>query len=87
MVLYDPKSPCADEFINHQEILDTLAYADEHKDDIKSISDNVAEATKGATKTTARAIKEGLKDFVYCKHCGAEIDTDSKFCKACGKKL
>ena len=35
--IYDPKSHCADEFINHQEILDTLAYADEHKDDMELI--------------------------------------------------
>ena len=34
MALYDPKSPCADEFINHQEIVDTLAYAEAHKDDL-----------------------------------------------------
>lgn len=32
---YDPKSSCADEFINHQEILDTLEYAQAHKDDIE----------------------------------------------------
>lgn len=30
---YDPKSACADEFINHEEILDTLAYAEAHKKD------------------------------------------------------
>ncbi|MDO5107557.1 MAG: [FeFe] hydrogenase H-cluster radical SAM maturase HydG [Coriobacteriaceae bacterium] len=35
--IYDPNSHCADEFINHQEILDTLAYADEHKDDMELI--------------------------------------------------
>ena len=28
---YDPKSLCADEFINHEEILETLRYADENK--------------------------------------------------------
>ncbi len=32
---YDPKSSCADEFINHQEILDTLEYAQAHKDDVE----------------------------------------------------
>ena len=32
---YDPKSLCADEFINHREILDTLAYAQAHKDDLE----------------------------------------------------
>ena len=34
MATYDVKSPHADEFINHEEILATLAYAQEHKDDI-----------------------------------------------------
>ena len=27
--MYDVKSKCADDFINHEEILETLAYADE----------------------------------------------------------
>ena len=31
--IYDPKSPHADEFINHNEILDTLIYAEAHKND------------------------------------------------------
>lgn len=31
---YNPRSMCADEFINHQEILDTLEYAEQHKDDL-----------------------------------------------------
>lgn len=31
--MYDPKSKHAEEFIDHQEILDTLAYADAHKTD------------------------------------------------------
>ena len=32
MYKYNPKSLCADEFINHEEILETLRYADENKD-------------------------------------------------------
>ena len=32
---YNPKSLCADEFINDEEILETLAFADEHKDDVQ----------------------------------------------------
>ena len=32
--MYNPKSLKAEEFIDHQEILDTLAYADAHKNDI-----------------------------------------------------
>ena len=31
--MYDPKSRKAEDFINHQEILDSLAYADAHKND------------------------------------------------------
>lgn len=31
---YDPRSLCADEFINDEEILETLAYADAHKHDL-----------------------------------------------------
>ena len=58
-----------------------------NKENIKKISDDVAEATKGSVKTTARAIKDGFKDTIHCKYCGAEIEADSKFCKVCGKKL
>lgn len=37
MYKYDPKSLCADEFINHEEILETLRYADENKDNVELI--------------------------------------------------
>ena len=30
--MYDITSSCADDFINHEEILDTLAYADQKKE-------------------------------------------------------
>ena len=42
-----------------------------------------------AAKEIAKGFKEGLTDDnrVYCKHCGAQIDSDSNFCKKCGKKL
>lgn len=36
--MYNPKSLKAEEFINHEEILDTLAYADKYKKDEKVIS-------------------------------------------------
>ena len=32
---YNPKSLCADEFINDKEILETIAFADAHKDDVQ----------------------------------------------------
>lgn len=37
--MYDPKSRKAEEFIDHQEILDTLAYADAHKTDERLIDE------------------------------------------------
>ena len=42
--MYNPKSSKAEEFINHEEILSTLAYADEHKHDKTLISDILAKA-------------------------------------------
>ena len=45
MAIYDPKSLKAEEFINDGEILDTLRYADEHKDDMELI-DSIIEKAK-----------------------------------------
>ena len=42
--MYDPKSKKAEEFINHEEILDTLAYAYAHKDDGALIDEIIAKA-------------------------------------------
>ena len=42
--LYDPKSKKAEEFISHEEILATLAYADAHKDDGALIDEIIAKA-------------------------------------------
>ena len=36
--MYDPKSMCADDFIDHQEILDTLSYAEQHKREKRAFS-------------------------------------------------
>lgn len=43
--MYDPKSMKAEEFISHEEILDTLAYADEHKTDAELI-DSILEKAR-----------------------------------------
>lgn len=42
--MYDPKSRKAEEFIDHQEILDTLAYADAHKTDAALIGSIIEKA-------------------------------------------
>ncbi len=45
ITMYDPKSMCADDFIDHQEILDTLSYAEQHKSDAVLI-DSIIEKAK-----------------------------------------
>ena len=42
--MYDPKSLVADEFIGHQEILDTLAYADANKDNKELVESLIEKA-------------------------------------------
>ena len=41
---YDPKSSDAREFINHEEILDSLRYAEENKNNKKLIKDIIEKA-------------------------------------------
>ena len=60
---------------------------EETKDDLTAIASNSAEITKDAVTTTAEAIREGMEIKKYCKHCGAKIDSDAKFCTVCGKEL
>lgn len=43
--MYDPKSLCADDFINHEEILATLKYAEENKDN-KELVDEILEKAR-----------------------------------------
>lgn len=43
--MYDPKSMKAEEFIDHQEVLDTLAYADAHKND-RALIDEILEKAR-----------------------------------------
>ena len=42
--MYNPKSRKAEEFICHEEILDTLAYADEHKEDLTLVREILKKA-------------------------------------------
>ena len=58
MFKYDPKSLTADEFINHGEILETLKYADENKDNMDLIN-GILEKAK-PQKTEKGTICRGL---------------------------
>ena len=42
--MYDVNSKHADDFINHEEILETLAYADENKDNLELIEKLIEKA-------------------------------------------
>ena len=43
--MYDVNSKCADDFINHEEILETLAYADENKNNKELIESLIKKAS------------------------------------------
>ena len=58
----------------------------ENKEDLKDIASTAVEITSEAITKTATAIKTGLDDKMFCKHCGEKIDSDSKFCNKCGKE-
>lgn len=62
---------------------------EENEDTLKEIKTMEADIEKGAITTKAAAVKEGFTKgkTMFCKHCGASIDADSKFCKECGKQL
>lgn len=70
----------------------TMNYViDENEDALRNISTKGAEISSKGIETTARAIKKGLTEeednnLVFCRHCGKEIEEDSKFCKHCGKE-
>lgn len=56
--MYDVTSKCADDFINHEEILDTLAYADENKENAELIDALIEKAKlrKGLTHREASVL-------------------------------
>lgn len=58
MAIYDPKSLKAEEFINDGEILDTLKYADENKDNLELVDSIIEKAKlrKGITHREASVL-------------------------------
>ena len=53
--MYNPKSHNAEEFISHEEILDTLKYADENKDNVELIDKILEKAKRGKGLTHREA--------------------------------
>ena len=77
--MYNPKSLKAEEFIDHQEILDTLAYADQNKDNVELIDQilNKARERKGlshreASVLLACEIPEKIQDCLLYTSCPAK---------------
>ncbi len=58
MAVYNPKSLKAEEFINHEEILETLEYAEKNKDNVELIDQILAKARP--QKTATGAVCQGL---------------------------
>ena len=44
-------------------------------------------AASAQVAANAQATHQVGGEKMYCKHCGVQIDIDSKFCKACGKEV
>ena len=51
----------------------------QNKEDLADIATTTAEIAKEAVTVTVEAVKEGLDDSMYCKHCGKTIDRNSRF--------
>lgn len=58
--MYDVNSKHADDFINHEEILETLAYADENKDNLELIEKLIEKAPQKRTVTPGGIRSSGL---------------------------
>ena len=58
----------------------------ENKEDFRDIASNTADITSEAITKTTTAIKKGLDDKIFCKHCGEKIDSGAKFCNKGGKE-
>lgn len=59
---------------------------EENKEELSDIATTTAEIASEGVEMTARAVARGLEDTIFCKHCGAQIDADSRFCSKCGKE-
>ena len=66
----------------------TIRYIqEENKEDLSAIARGGAEIMSDAVSKTADAIRGDTRETIFCKHCGARIAADSKFCSCCGKEL
>ena len=84
-MMFDPKARAK---ITRHQLKMQKQIIDENEDILKDISAKSAGISSPGYEITARAVKKGLteEEDIYCKHCGKNIDADSKFCNKCGKE-
>ena len=82
--MYDVNSKHADDFINHEEILETLAYADENKNNMKLIDAIIEKAKKrkGLTHREASVLlacsdEEKTKRSISLQNRSKKISTET----------
>ena len=73
--------------ITKQTLKTTKFIQEENEDELQQIITKNAEIHSEAITNTAKAVKSGLNETMYCNYCGEKIDIDSQFCKHCGNKL
>ena len=59
---------------------------EENKEDLTDMADTGADIISDAVKKVASSVNDGMRKSKFCKHCGAEIDEDSRYCSRCGKE-
>ena len=51
---------------------------------VGSVRDGIVEGAKDESEEAS--VKSSTGGQIFCKHCGKQIDADSKFCSYCGKE-
>ena len=82
MAIYSKESMIADEFINHQEILDTIKYAEENKRNVELI-DSILEKAKPVKSADAKVLHTERHRFCLLVTCRKKM----RKCTGWQKKL
>ena len=70
MAIYNPKSLKAEEFINHEEILDTIRYAEENKHNLTLIDEILAKARPVKSADGTQTLPPGGIGAAGLRHSG-----------------
>ena len=86
--MYNPKSSTAEEFIDHNEVLDTLRYAQDQKNNLELMREILKKAAMQSASLTYKQIREKLNlgedvyfnGLSYTKQ--TKEETEKKKCQA-----